>query len=77
MFKITNTEGRRGNAWDRQYETKREAMVAIADACGWLDVFVSAGFATDEGTGWCCYEMAETRAADDEGAFAPRIIEVG
>ena len=77
MFRITNTNGRRGKDWDRTYPTKREAAFAVADAMGWLDVAISAAFATDEGTAWCCYETAEQRDADSEGAKAPRIIETG
>lgn len=76
MFKILNSDGRRGRVWDREYGSKRDAANAVADAMGWLDIAISDSFAVDEGTGWACYETVEAREADSDGAHAPRIIEV-
>lgn len=73
-FKITNTSGKSGGNWSREYETREDAAEAIRESMGWSSVVLSESFAVDDGTAWCTYETQEECDADQEGAYAPRIV---
>lgn len=73
-FKISNTSGKSGGNWAREYKTRHEAAHAIREAMGWDGVVLSPSFAADDTAAWCAYESQEYRDADQEGAYAPRII---
>ena len=74
MLKITNTSGRSDRSWSRDYETREDAAEAIRNAMGWDSVVLSESFAVDDTTGWCAYESQEECDADQEGAYAPRVL---
>jgi len=75
-FIISNTNGKQGREWSADYETRAEAVEAIKVAMGWESVAVSPSFADVLGTSWCCYASAAERDEDQEGAHAPRVIEL-
>jgi hypothetical protein len=80
-YKITDTEGRSGGAWSQTYETREEAAVALRDAFGWEGVVLSHGYSDVDGNGvettaWSAYDSSEDCDSDNDGAYAPRIVEV-
>lgn len=80
IYIIRNTEGRQGRGWLSEYETKGEAGLAIREAMGWDDIEWSDSFSdTHEGrdvTSWSVYPNADTRDADSDGAYAPRVVRI-
>lgn len=75
-YQIRNTEGRQGRAWTRTYDSLDEATEALRVELGWDGIVLSDSFATDLGSAVCAYETQEECDADEEGAYAPRIVEV-
>lgn len=76
MYRIVNSEGKQGRAWNATYTTKFEAMVALRDAMGWEYMILAGSFETGHGKGWSAYPDEESKDADLDGAKAPRIEEV-
>jgi len=60
----------------RTFDSIFDAIDAIEKEMGWADAVCSDWFSTGDGsTDACCvYETEEECVADDEGAYAPRII---
>jgi hypothetical protein len=81
-YKISNSNGLSGVAWDHDYETQDEAAEAIRTAYGWDEVVLSDSYSVgnDYGTGDAdavsAYETQEECDADQDGAHAPRIVEI-
>jgi hypothetical protein len=75
---IKNTEGRTGGAWVDEFATKGEAGLAIREEMGWDDIEWSDSFGDTycgcDVTAWSVYPTTEARDADDNGAYAPRVI---
>jgi len=59
------------------YETQDEAVAALGGAMGWADPVVSDDFPGGDGhtCAVCVYETQEECDDDDDGAYAPRVIE--
>ena len=76
MYRIVNSEGRQGRAWNATYPTRFEAMVALRDAMGWEYMILSRPFESGRGSAWSAYPDEESKDADQDGAKAPRIEEV-
>ena len=77
-YTISNSDGRQGRAWDGVYDSLEAAKAALAHEMGWDEaVLVQIDTADRNGrpaTAWCAYPDADEAGADEEGAYAPRIV---
>ena len=77
-YTISNTDGRRGKAWDARYEDQDRALHALCLAMGWSDVCTSDSYAiSDTDSAISCYATQEECDADETGAYAARVVEHG
>lgn len=76
-YHISNSNGMGGGVWAREYDSRKAAAAAIAEAFGWDDAVLSPSWDDDDGNRcWCAYETREECDADDTGADAPCITRV-
>jgi hypothetical protein len=77
-YTISNSNGRRGNAWDEQYDDQEHALHALCEAMGWSEVFESNRYTVSEtDSAISCYATQEDCDADETGAYAPRVTAHG
>lgn len=81
-YKISNSNGLTGPAWDTDYATWAAASEAIRRAYQWDEVMLSDSYSlgNDYGTGDAsavsAYQSQADCDADPDGAHAPRIVEI-
>ena len=61
---------------DSTHATEAEAVEEVVETMGWGEAYASDYYDTDRGSAVSLYESAAECDADDEGAYAPRIVEV-
>ena len=78
QYRVSTSNG--DNLDGTTYESDASAVEAIADRYGWSSPARSGSFATvigeTECEAFCVYETQEECDADEEGSYAPRVIEV-
>ena len=76
MFTISNSNGITGGAWAEEYDTQDDALDALCEAFG-IDrdeAVTSDSYAVDEGNAVSVYATEAECEADQDGAYAPRIV---
>ena len=76
MYRISNSNGLSGQAWSEEYASEAEALAALCEAFNIdpSDAVTSERYTVDGGSAVSVYDSQEACDADQEGAYAPRII---
>ena len=77
MYRITTTDGSLTQRQpDERFEDFDAAYNALGKHEGWDEPAISGWYAVDGGEGCSVYATEEEMEADEEGAYAPRILKL-
>lgn len=85
VYALVNSHGAQHGAWDEHYRTIEDATEAMRKAMRWESIVLSGGYTVQHpgdgpgrasGEAWSVYETQEECDADQDGADAPRIIQL-
>lgn len=76
-YTISTTGSHRHRALRATYDTQEEAAEALRGVMGWTEIHLSDSYPVGDGhdSAVSAYETEAARAADQDGAYAPRIVE--